>query len=130
LGWQTSNPIRFCGPNLGHTGDYGMTILKTKLTFAGLVDSIKTVDSQLAQQASKAVNASLILWNWLIGIVEAAPQLRIDGKTLIPRLSFTHIVELLNGGRRQESLLQGGIAKCDIMKAFTDGRYTLIIENL
>ena len=29
-------------------------------------------------------------------IVEATPQIRIDGKTLISRLSFTHIVELLN----------------------------------
>lgn len=29
-------------------------------------------------------------------IVEAAPQFRIDGTTLISRLSFTHIVELLN----------------------------------
>lgn len=28
--------------------------------------------------------------------VEAAPQFRIDGKTLISRLSFTHIVEILN----------------------------------
>jgi hypothetical protein len=31
-----------------------------------------------------------------IRIADAAPQLRIDGKTQISRLSFTHIVELLN----------------------------------
>jgi hypothetical protein len=36
-----------------------MTTPKKKLTFAGLVDSIKEVDFQLAQQAIKAVNMSL-----------------------------------------------------------------------
>ncbi|MBA4389650.1 MAG: cytoplasmic protein [Syntrophus sp. (in: bacteria)] len=41
---------------------------KSKLTFAGLVDSIKAVDTQLAQQASKAINISLTLRNWLIGM--------------------------------------------------------------
>lgn len=41
---------------------------KSQLTFAGLVDSIKAVDTQLAQQASKAVNISLTLRSWLIGM--------------------------------------------------------------
>ena len=45
-----------------------MTTLKKTLTFAGLVDSIKEVDLQLAQQASKAVNISLTLRNWFIGM--------------------------------------------------------------
>jgi hypothetical protein len=65
-----------------------MTTPNKKLTFTGLVDSIKEVDLQLMQQASKAVNVSPTLWKWLIGIVEAAPQLRIDGKTLISKLSL------------------------------------------
>jgi predicted nuclease of restriction endonuclease-like (RecB) superfamily len=38
-----------------------------KLTFSRLVDSIQSVHKQLAAQASKAVNISLTLRNWLIG---------------------------------------------------------------
>jgi hypothetical protein len=38
-----------------------------KLTFSRLVDSIQSVHRQLAAQASKAVNMSLTLRNWLIG---------------------------------------------------------------
>ena len=150
------------------------------LNFGQLVGAIRQVHDELAAQASRAVNASLTLRNWMIGLhveeyerrgvdraeygdklmdrladsltqlgvsrcdrreiyryrqfyltypqiveavtpqllwlvgreilvgtdappgapvpakVEAAPQFRIDGKTLISRLSFTHIVELLN----------------------------------
>jgi predicted nuclease of restriction endonuclease-like (RecB) superfamily len=151
-----------------------------KQTFEHLVSAIRQVHDEMTVQASRAVNASLTLRNWLIGfhveeyerrgvdraeygdklmdaladrltqvgvsrcdrreiyryrqfyltypqivesvtpqlqsflgrshlsgapaaipatvktIVESAPQSRIDGKTLISRLSFTHIVELLN----------------------------------
>jgi len=45
-----------------------MTSPKKNLTFDGLVDSIKEVDLQLAKQASKAVNISLTLRNWFIGM--------------------------------------------------------------
>jgi hypothetical protein len=45
-----------------------MTTPKKKFTFSSLVDSIKEVDLQLAKQASKAVNVSLTLRNWLIGL--------------------------------------------------------------
>ncbi len=155
-------------------------IISTVLNFGQLVGVIRQVNDTLAVQANRAVNASLTLRNWLIGlhveeferrgmdraeygdklmdrlaetltkhgvsrcdrreiyryrqmyltypqileavtpqleplvgetvladlhvipdaaaaeIVEATPQIRIDGKTLISRLSFTHIVELLN----------------------------------
>ena len=155
-------------------------IISTALNFGQLVGVIRKVNDTLAAQANRAVNASLTLRNWLIGlhveeyerrgvdraeygdklmdrlaetltkhgvsrcdrreiyryrqlyltypqivetvtpqleplvgktvladlhvspeaaateIVEATPQIRIDGKTLISRLSFTHIVELLN----------------------------------
>jgi predicted nuclease of restriction endonuclease-like (RecB) superfamily len=156
------------------------SIISTALNFGQLVGVIRQVNDTLAAQANRAVNASLTLRNWLIGlhveeyerrgidraeygdklmdrlaetltkhgvsrcdrreiyryrqlyltypqivetvtpqleplvgetvladihvmpdaaateIVEATPQIRIDGKTLISRLSFTHIVELLN----------------------------------
>jgi hypothetical protein len=57
-----------------------MTTLKKKLTFAGLVDSIKGVDLQLARQAGKAVNISLTLRNWLIGMYIAEYELRGAGR--------------------------------------------------
>lgn len=150
------------------------------LNFGQLVGAIRQVHEELAAQASKAVNASLTLRNWMIGFyveeyerqgvdradygdklmnrladsltqqgvsrcdrreiyryrqfyltypqiveavtpqllslvgqesiasahaspvattpvkVEASPQFKIDGKTLISRLSFSHIAELLN----------------------------------
>ena len=53
-----------------------MTTSKKKLTFAGLVDSIKEVDLQLARQAGKAINISLTLRNWLIGMYIAEYELR------------------------------------------------------
>ena len=153
-------------------------ITATALDFWQLVGIIRQVHDTLASQASRAVNSSLTLRNWLIGfhveeyerqgvdraeygdklmdrlaesltqqgvsrcdrreiyryrqfylaypqivealtpqlasltdaavtrksdriaapgpIVEAAPQFQVDGKTLIAKLSFTHIVELLN----------------------------------
>lgn len=153
---------------------------QSALNFRQLVGAIRHVHEELAAQASRAVNVSLTLRNWMIGfhveeyerrgvdraeygdklmdtlaaqltqlgisrcdrreiyryrqfylsypqivesvtpqlqsllgwqplaatvdlpdasaptIVESTPQLRIDGNTLISRLSFTHIVELLN----------------------------------
>lgn len=147
----------------------------TTLDFAQLVNAIQQVHGELAAQASRAVNASLTLRNWMIGlhveeyerrgvdradygdkladsltrlgvarcdrrelyryrqfyltypqiveavtppllallnraplafqpvettdkqaIVGATPQFRVDGKTLVSRLSFTHLVELQN----------------------------------
>jgi hypothetical protein len=65
---------------------------KKKLTFAGLVDSIKEVDLQLTRQAGKAVNISLTLRNWLIGFHIAEFELQgADraqyGEKLLARLS-------------------------------------------
>ena len=69
-----------------------MTTLKKKLTFAGLVDSIKEVDLQLTRQAGKAINISLTLRNWLIGFHIAEFELQgADraqyGEKLLARLS-------------------------------------------
>ncbi len=46
------------------------------ISFSGLVDSIRVIDSQLVQQAGKAVNISLTLRNWLIGRHIAEFELR------------------------------------------------------
>ena len=69
-----------------------MTTPKKKLTFAGLVDSIKEVDLQLTRQAGKAINISLTLRNWLIGFHIAEFELQgADraqyGEKLLARLS-------------------------------------------
>jgi predicted nuclease of restriction endonuclease-like (RecB) superfamily len=53
-----------------------MTASKKDLTFVRLVDSIKEVDLQLTQQASRAVNISLTLRNWLIGLYISEFELR------------------------------------------------------
>jgi predicted nuclease of restriction endonuclease-like (RecB) superfamily len=63
-----------------------------KLTFTGLVDSIKTVDLQLRQQASRAVNLGLTYRNWLIGFHIAEFELKGTdraqyGEKLLTRLS-------------------------------------------
>src|SRR5271166_6132210 len=48
----------------------------TGLTFENLVLSIRGVDQELAAQASRAVNVSLTLRNWLIGCYIAEYELR------------------------------------------------------
>jgi len=53
-----------------------MTALKKKLTFTRLIDAIKAVDLELARQASSAVNISLTLRNWLIGLYISEFELR------------------------------------------------------
>lgn len=160
------------------------SITMPALNFMQLVDLIRKVHDNLSAQASRAVNASLTLRNWLIGfyveeyerqgvdrteygdklmdrlaesltmygvsrcerrelyryrqlylvypqiveslspqsepflaasvfavisepvvstcIVEMSPQFRIDGRTLISRLSFSHIIELVNLDRAEK----------------------------
>ena len=46
------------------------------LTFGMLVDSIRRINNQLAGQAAKAVNISLTLRNWLIGLYISEFELR------------------------------------------------------
>jgi predicted nuclease of restriction endonuclease-like (RecB) superfamily len=53
-----------------------MEYTKPPLTFSGLVDSIKEVDLEFARQAGRAVNISLTLRNWLIGMYVAEYELR------------------------------------------------------
>jgi len=49
--------------------------MENKLTFSALVASIQQVHDQLATQASKAVNMSLTLRNWMIGLYIAEFEL-------------------------------------------------------
>lgn len=72
-------------------------------TFATLLARIETAHNELAAQASRAVNTSLTLRNWLIGAYIAEYELhgkdRADyGKQLLPRLA--------------QRLRQAGIAAC------------------
>jgi len=75
-----------------------MTDIKKTLTFAGLIDSIKTVDLELARQAGKAVNISLTLRNWFIGMYISEYELQGDdraqyGEKLLAKLS-TRLTDL------------------------------------
>ena len=64
------------------------------LTYPQIVEAVtpqlQPLISELLPAVSSAVNGTAARAN-----VESAPQFRIEGKTLISRLSFTHIVELL-----------------------------------
>ena len=50
--------------------------MESKMTFDSLVQSIRQVHNQLAAQAGRAVNISLTLRNWLIGLYIAEYELR------------------------------------------------------
>ena len=82
-----------------------------KMDFKKLVDAIQQAHNQFSDQARRAVNTSLTLRNWLIGLhIREYEQHGADraqygdsqmycasqfsGKTLISKLSFTHLVEL------------------------------------
>ena len=74
------------------------------LSFERLVTVIGQTHAELAAQASRAVNASLTLRNWLIGFyIEEYERRGVDrqqyGEKLLDRLS--------------ESLIQKGVSRCD-----------------
>jgi predicted nuclease of restriction endonuclease-like (RecB) superfamily len=80
---------------------------KKEMTFGKLVDSIQLVHGELAAQASKAVNISLTLRNWIIGCYIAEYELRgADraeyGQQLLSALSAElKKREIKNTGQRQ-----------------------------
>jgi len=80
------------------------------LSFDRLVTAIGQVDAELAAQASRAINVSLTLRNWLIGFHIAEYEQQgadralygdklldrlSDAAEILTRLSFSHIAELL-----------------------------------
>ena len=84
-----------------------MTAKKTKSTFTGLVDSIRAIDEQLTKQAVKAVNISLTMRNWLIGmyIVEyeqTGKDRASYGDRLLERLSSALLSHRLNRVEERE----------------------------
>ena len=70
-----------------------------------LVDTIRTANDELAQQASRAINVSLTLRNWLIGYYIAEYELNgadraIYGEKLLTELA-TRLNDISNCNRRQ-----------------------------
>jgi len=66
--------------------------MKTDLTFTALAESIRDLHNELATQASRAVNVSLTLRNWLIGCYIAEYELHGEdratyGEALLENLS-------------------------------------------
>lgn len=77
---------------------------KTAVSFERLVASIRQAHEELTAQASRAVNASLTLRNWLIGLyIEEYERRGVDrqqyGEKLLDRLA--------------ESLTGKGVSRCD-----------------
>jgi len=78
-----------------------------KLDFQRLVSAISEIDQQLADQASKAVNISLTLRNWLIGMYIAEYELRGSDRAQYGQNLLSELAEQLtklkvsNCNRRQ-----------------------------
>ncbi len=66
-----------------------------KLTFGKLIDSIQLVHGEMAAQASKAVNISLTLRNWLIGCYIAEYELRGADRAEYGKQLFTSLSQAL-----------------------------------
>jgi len=68
-----------------------------KLTFRMLVDSIRQIHNQLAGQAAKAVNISLTLRNWLIGMYISEFELRRADRATYGEKLLSELAEQLTG---------------------------------
>lgn len=95
------------------------------LSFERLVITIAQAHAELAAQASRAVNTSLTLRNWLIGFhIEEYERRGVDrqqyGEKLLDRLS--------------ESLIQKGVSRCDRRELYRCRQFYLtypqIVETL
>ena len=95
------------------------------LSFERLVTAIGQAHAELAAQASRAVNTSLTLRNWLIGFhIEEYERRGVDrqqyGEKLLDRLS--------------ESLIQKGVSRCDRRELYRYRQFYLtypqIVETL
>ncbi len=78
-----------------------------KLTFGKLIDSIQLVHGEMAAQASKAVNISLTLRNWIIGCYIAEYELRGADRAEYGKKLFSSLANALKSaeikdvGKRQ-----------------------------
>ncbi len=78
-----------------------------EMTFGKFIDSIQTVHGELAAQASKAVNISLTLRNWIIGCYIAEYELRGANRAEYGQQLFTSLAkalkeaEIKDTGKRQ-----------------------------
>ena len=54
----------------------GRKLTSPKLTFERLIEAVRDVHERLRAQAGRAINVSLTLRNWLIGVYIAEYQLR------------------------------------------------------
>ena len=92
----------------------GSIVPKAGLSFEGVIDSVSRLHSEFLRQATKAVNVSLTLRNWLIGAYIHEYELRgADrakyGKNPMPALA--------------DSLTQRGISGCASTNLYTHLRF-------
>jgi predicted nuclease of restriction endonuclease-like (RecB) superfamily len=91
------------------------------LNFAQLVEAIRHVHDELAAQASRAVNTSLTLRNWMIGLyIEEYERRGVDraeyGEKLMDRLA--------------QSLTQAGIPRCDRREIYRYRQFYLVYPQI
>jgi predicted nuclease of restriction endonuclease-like (RecB) superfamily len=94
---------------------------RNELTFSNLIDSIRQVHDELVSQASRAVNVSLTLRNWLIGCyIEEYERSGVDraqyGDKLMDRLA--------------ETLTKQGVSRCDRRELYRYRQFYLIYPQI
>jgi predicted nuclease of restriction endonuclease-like (RecB) superfamily len=94
---------------------------RNELTFSTLIDSIRQVHDELVSQASRAVNVSLTLRNWLIGCyIEEYERSGVDraqyGDKLMDRLA--------------ETLTKQGVSRCDRRELYRYRQFYLIYPQI
>jgi len=85
----------------------GSIVPKAGLSFEGVIDSVSRLHSEFLRQATKAVNVSLTLRNWLIGMYIAEFELHgkdraVYGENLINELSRRLQALKLDGSERSQ----------------------------
>ena len=98
-----------------------MTVEKAAVSFDLLVAGIRQAHEDLTAQASRAVNASLTLRNWLIGLyIEEYERHGVDrqqyGEKLLDRLA--------------ESLAHKGVSRCDRRELYRYRRFFLAYPQI
>jgi predicted nuclease of restriction endonuclease-like (RecB) superfamily len=108
-------------PDLRYGGHVMAAPVTPTLSFERLVTAIAQTHAELAAQASRAVNTSLTLRNWLIGFhIEEYERRGVDrqkyGEKLLDHLS--------------ESLIQKGVSRCDRRELYRYRQFYLIYPQI
>lgn len=82
------------------------------LDFATLVDAVRSVHEHCAAQASRAVNVSLTLRNWLIGAYVHEYELRGADRATYGERLLSELAERLEGAKVSNCIAASSTATC------------------